>query len=939
MTLSIQATPRLTLISAYAPQATISEEQKTKFYDRLTACAKRSTPHIIGGDFNVRLHRSTRQSAGLGPHTLCMPDSFVHTEDTQSNQSLFLSFLQATEFCATNTLFRRPDAQLHTFIDTVSGTSIQMDFILVHNIWKNGVLNVSTGNKHDLDSDHNPLIANIRFKFQANKFTFTRPKPFPYLLPPSEQQLEEAFTKFKTLLPNHDHADYDTWMQGWITAAHSSFSIKANNAFKTWITPETKVLMQQRALAAKMKNTELWHTLDKAVKKAARRDKQSWFLSLIGPDVPDQHRWRILKLHRAPFQAQSCVRVDAEGNFIPLADIAEHTAKYLAQEHWRPRQWSESPLIASRSQTHGNEATLESYSSRLEHQNRVLLLPIPDSLQQFIRTGNKLHLCILPEDAFTKVELLAALSKLKNSKAQAWDLTQTELLKQLPDPLVENMLGFLNNWWLNHSFPSELTHATVFSLFKKGDVHQLSNYRPIALLSITYKIFTQIIRARIQKAVDPLLSDTQYGFRPKRSTVQPIHILRQLQEAADAEKDSLHLLFLDWEKAFDSLPHQKLIESLALFGFSLPYLKVIASIYNAPTFQVRVGPQTSSTHSQQCGIRQGCPLSPYLFTIIMDVLLWETNQRLPPHFKSQTPRGFPFKHLLYADDTLLLSRSAHHLSTLLQTLQSTAKDYGLFLNLKKTVHIPMNSYRTVFFANGEPVPKELDTVYLGSKFTIVPDPRVELEFRLRSAYLTWKKLFIFWRHSQMPPRLKLIIYHAIIKTKLFYGLETLILNKSQQNLLDAFYLRGLRQIMKMPTTFIDHHYTNQRVYANAACLLAGKFTPTPLPPLSQQWEERRIRWLAFLCSTCARQPEIKATFFFPPSFEFQDVSSLTSVAPRRSRLARRVGRPRGSWVQQILINAWKHLQWSDPSLPRLDTNSQEHRDILHHFLSSRFPFG
>ena len=78
--------------------------------------------------------------------------------------------------------------------------------------------------------------------------------------------------------------------------------------------------------------------------------------------------------------------------------------------------------------------------------------------------------------------------------------------------------------------------------------------------------------------------------------------------------------------------------------------------------------------------------------------------------------NFPFSNLLYADDTLLISRSANQVSTLVQTLPNTATEFGLTLDLSKTVHIPINSFRKVALSNGGAVPKELDTAYLGAKF-------------------------------------------------------------------------------------------------------------------------------------------------------------------------------------------------------------------------------
>ena len=205
--------------------------------------------------------------------------------------------------------------------------------------------------------------------------------------------------------------------------------------------------------------------------------------------------------------------------------------------------------------------------------------------------------------------------------------------------------------------------------------------------------------------------------------------------------------------------------------------------------------------------------------------------------------------------------------------------------------------------------------------------------------ITWRRLFLFWKYSEVPTRLKLIIYHATIKTKLFYGLETLVLLPSHKQQMDAFYLRGLRQIMRMKTTFIDRTNTNRRVYLNAACILAQKETQNPLPPLSTQWEIRRRKLLAFLNSPKAAQPEIKATFYFQPSYEFQEVRAQDSWRPNSSIWGRRIGRPRGYWVREIIQGIWKEMRRTEPDLPNLDLDVANHREkIAWHMASSAHPF-
>eukprot|EP00973_Karenia_brevis_P014012 1904083-Karenia_brevis.AAC.1 len=83
-------------------------------------------------------------------------------------------------------------------------------------------------------------------------------------------------------------------------------------------------------------------------------------------------------------------------------------------------------------------------------------------------------------------------------------------------------------YWVAEKVPEELTHARVVSLYKKGNPRLQSNYRPISLLNTTYKIYVRIIKNRLANVIDEYITDTQYGFRAKRSTSQAIHVVRRV---------------------------------------------------------------------------------------------------------------------------------------------------------------------------------------------------------------------------------------------------------------------------------------------------------------------------------------------------------------------------------------------------------------------------
>ena len=164
---------------------------------------------------------------------------------------------------------------------------------------ENGILNIEAGDRHALDTNHNPLLCTLQFRFSAFRQPSNQSAVPPYLLPPSKEQVDNAFYKFTQLAPNHSALKYDDWITKWIWATQECFPVRKKTHFKNWITPETKALIQQRTLAAQINDTENWRILDRAVKAAARSDKRSWFLNLTGPDVSESDRWRVLKPTRS----------------------------------------------------------------------------------------------------------------------------------------------------------------------------------------------------------------------------------------------------------------------------------------------------------------------------------------------------------------------------------------------------------------------------------------------------------------------------------------------------------------------------------------------------------------------------------------------------------------------------------------------------------------
>ena len=148
----------------------------------------------------------------------------------------------------------------------------------------------------------------------------------------------------------------------------------------------------------------------------------------------------------------------------------------------------------------------------------------------------------------------------------------------------------------------------------------------------------------------------------------------------------MHHMLLDWKQAFDSIDHNGMLIALERFGISPRALKIIKRIYQNPTFETTSSMGEKVEGTVGSGMRQGCPLSPYLFIMVLTVIFEDVGYALLAQGQPvNTWSGArPVYDLEYADDTLLLARTTMQLQRILTALESQAKKYRRHLNLTKT---------------------------------------------------------------------------------------------------------------------------------------------------------------------------------------------------------------------------------------------------------------
>lgn len=188
--------------------------------------------------------------------------------------------------------------------------------------------------------------------------------------------------------------------------------------------------------------------------------------------------------------------------------------------------------------------------------------------------------------------------------------------------------------------PKDWTSANVVPVYKKGDRHFAGNYRPISLTSIVVKVMERIICKQLTAALEQSahLSNTQFGFRANHSTVSLLLSAVHDWSLCLELRSSVHCIFLDFAKAFDSVAHEHLLIKLQCIGINGELLQWIRSFLTHRLQGVVVNGTYSDWLSVRSGVPQGSVLGPLLFLLYIDDL-----HSIVKHSKLK----------LYADDVAL----------------------------------------------------------------------------------------------------------------------------------------------------------------------------------------------------------------------------------------------------------------------------------------------
>lgn len=225
--------------------------------------------------------------------------------------------------------------------------------------------------------------------------------------------------------------------------------------------------------------------------------------------------------------------------------------------------------------------------------------------------------------SITKSEIRKAIHNLKNNKAPGPDEVPAELIKLLDDRGITVLHRFFNRMYETGQYPTQWISSTFIPLPKKNNARKCDQYRLISLMSHTLKLFLKIIHQRIFKKCEQTISDSQFGFRQGLGTREALVATQVLVQNCYDQRKNVIMCFIDFEKAFDRVQHQKLLQILRRMDIDQKDIRCIENLYLNQTAQIRIDGGTTGMVEICRGVRQGCVLSPLLFNLYSECIFRE----------------------------------------------------------------------------------------------------------------------------------------------------------------------------------------------------------------------------------------------------------------------------------------------------------------------------
>ena len=410
----------------------------------------------------------------------------------------------------------------------------------------------------------------------------------------------------------------------------------------------------------------------------------------------------------------------------------------------------------------------------------------------FFQQGNQ---CTISDDErnhceglLTARECLESLKNMESNKTPGTDGIPVEFYKVFWNDIKPFLLSSLN---ASHAkgLLSISQRRGLLTLIPKKDksLCYIKNWRPISLLNCDYKIAAKSIANRIKRTLPSVINSDQTGFLKNRFIGENIMLLNSILSYSDIEKIPGLLLFIDFEKAFDTLEWSFIEKTLKYYNFGDSIILWIKLFYTDISSSIQNNGWSSDFFKLSRGVRQGCPLSPYLFILCAEIL--GAAVRRDTLIRGITISDNECKISQYADDTtLILDGTRSSIERSFELLNVFAKLSGLKVNYEKTEALWIGSFknRTDKLVINQNIKWSFRKVKsLGVWFSINREEAVLLNYQEKKEKIS--KILSCWQLRRLTLLGKVTVIKSLAASQLVYIMSSLPSSQS--------YLKEIHQLL------------------------------------------------------------------------------------------------------------------------------------------------
>ncbi|RZB81212.1 LINE-1 retrotransposable element ORF2 protein isoform B [Glycine soja] len=780
------------VISGYAPQVGLAEHFKVKFWEDLERVLQdipQGEKVFLGGDLNGHVGSVDRGFEGVH-------GGFGLGEMNGDGKSI-LEFSEALDLSIANTWFKKREEHLITYKS--GGTCSQIDFFLIRKSDRKYCLNCKVIPGESLTTQHRVLVMDVRIRDRAKRRS-------PMIAPR---------IKWWHLKGEKQGIFQQKIWEGWCGQSQGSANDMWNKTSQEIIKVAKETLGECRGFGPRGKESWWWNESVQSKVRVKKECFKEWF-RCRNSETWDKYKIARNETKKAVSEAraqafdglyQALGTRDGERSIYRLAKGRERKTRDL--DHVKCVKDEEGKVlvhekdIKERWKVYFHNLFNDGYgydSSSLDTREE-------DRNYKYYRR-------------IQKQEVKEALKRMSNGKAVGPDNIPIEVWKTLGDRGLEWLTKLFNETMRSKRMPEEWRRNTLVPIYKnKGDIQNCANYRGIKLMSHTMKLWERVIEQRLRKETQ--VTENQFGFMPGRSTMEAIYLLRRVMEQYRMDQQDLHLIFIDLEKAYDRVPREILWKALEKKGVRVAYIRAIQDMYDRVSTSVRTQGGESDDFFITIGLHQGSTLSPYLFTLIMDVLT-EQIQEIAP------------RCILFADDIVLLGESREELNERLETWRRALETHGFRLSRSKSEYMKCKFNKRRRVSNSEVkigdhiIPQVTRFKYLGS--VIQDDGEIEgdVNHRIQAGWMKWRKASGVLCDAKVPIKLKGKFYRTAVRPVILYGTECWAVKSQHENKVGVAEMRMLRWMCGK---------TRQDKIRNGAIR-----EKVGVAPIVEKMVENRLRW-------------------------------------------------------------------------------------------------